>query len=265
MVAIHIICGCSHLAVGSHFIWITVGDARMRNQKYWIPVIILLSLMSGCMYPQEERLQLDQLPQHVSRVQSAVELYWKEKKVLPYKYEKDEIKFTSKSTVDFKKLGGYLDQIPPTAFEEGGYFLYVLTNVEEKPIVRLFDLRLNDQVEKVQIMVRDYLQKNKKLPTQEKVDAQFFTIDYQKLSIDEPKVPSPYDPQATLPLVVNDKGKVLIDYRAEAMKMIQKAKKQPSEQEDLRLWMSKQSLYVPAFSIPMKFEKGTPRFTSFEE
>lgn len=265
MVAVHIIFQCDYLPFRRNFIWITVGVASMRPKKCWIPFLLLLSLMSGCLYPQEERLQLDQLPQHLSRVQSAVELYFKEKKVLPYKYEKDEIKFTSKSTVDFKKLGGYLDQIPLSAFEEGGYFLYVLTNVEEKPLVRLFDLRLNDQVEKVQIMVHDYYQKNQKLPVKEKVDDEYFTIDFQKLRIEEPQVPSPYDPQATLSFIVNSKGKVMIDYRSEAMKLIQKAKKKPTEQEDLRLWISKQSLYVPAFSVPMKFEKGTPRFTSLEE
>ena len=76
------------------------------------------------------------------------------KKVLPYRYKADEIKFTSKAVVDFQALKGYIDQIPPSAYENGGFFIYVLTNVEEKPLVRLFDLRVNDQVEKAQMMVQ---------------------------------------------------------------------------------------------------------------
>ena len=48
--------------------------------------------------------------------------------------------------------------------------------------------------------------------------------------------------------MMDGEGKVMIDYRTEAMKMIQKAKEKPSENEELRIWMVKHSLFVPAFS-----------------
>lgn len=234
----------------------------MRRVIHTFLLLCMISFLSGCLYPQEKKLQLDQLESHVSQVQSAVELYQKEKKVLPYRYQADEIKFTSKATVDFKELQGYINQIPPSSFEKGGYFLYVLTNVEEKPLVRLFDLRLSNQVDKVQTMVMDYQQKKKQLPIKEKITEGIYTIDYQKLNMDEITVPSPYDTQANLSFIMDGKGRVRVDYRTEVMKMIQTAKQKPAVGEDLRFWMAKQSLYVPAFSLPMKYENNEPVFTS---
>jgi len=233
--------------------------------KRLMQILLLFLLLSGCLYPQEKRLQLDQLPLHVERVQSAVDLYYKKRKVLPYRYKADEIKFTSKAVVDFQALKGYLDQIPPSAYENGGFFVYVLTNVEEKPLVRLFDLRVNDQVEKTQMRINHYKREHRQLPIKEKIDSELATIDYGKLGMEEVKIPSPYDGTATLPLIMDPEGKVMIDYRTEAMKMIQKAKQKPTEKEDLRNWMAKQSIYVPAFAKPMKFVKGTPVFTSVQE
>lgn len=265
MVADLLIWICSIIASSCFFIWLAYVSERVRKVKRLIPLSLLFGLLCGCLYPQEERLQLNQLPVHVERVQSAVDLYFKEKNVLPYRYKEDEIKFTSKAVVDFQALKGYIDQIPPSAYENGGFFIYVLTNVEEKPLVRLFDLRVNDQVEKVQIMVNDYKQEHNKLPIQEKIDQRHATIDFQKLRMDEIQIPSPYDSTATLPFIMDQQGKVMIDYRAEAMKMIQKAKVKPSEEEDLRFWMAKQSLYVPAFSLPMKYMTGEPVFLSNQE
>lgn len=233
--------------------------------KRIIQVLVLCCFLSGCLYPQEKKLQLDQLPMHVERVQSAVDLYYEKKKVLPYRFNPDERRFTSKAVVDFQALKGYIDQIPPSAYENGGFFIYVLTNVEEKPLVRLFDLRVNDQVEKTQMRVHHYRQKQKRLPIKEKIDAEHATIDFRELGMEEVKIPSPYDQTATLPLMMDAQGNVMIDYRAEAMKMIQKAKQKPSENEELRIWMAKHSLFVPAFSKPMKWINGTPVFTTVQE
>lgn len=233
--------------------------------KRVIHLLLLFFLLSGCLYPQEKKLQLDQLPLHVERVQAAVDLYYQKQKVLPYRYKPDEIKFTSKAVVDFQALEGYLDQIPPSAYENGGFFIYVLTNVEDQPLVRLFDLRVNDQVEKTQLRIHHYKQQHQQLPIKEKLDAGLATIDFDKLGMEEVNIPSPYDAAATLSLIMDQKGTVMIDYRAEAMKMIQKAKQKPSPKEDLRNWMAKHSIFVPAFAKPMRYVKGTPVFISVQE
>jgi hypothetical protein len=54
---------------------------------------------------------------------------------------------------------------------------------------------------------------------------------------------------------------VYVDYRSDAMQMLQSSKEKPADGSDLRLWMAKQSLFVPAFSPPMQLQKGDPVFT----
>jgi hypothetical protein len=159
--------------------------------------------------------------------------------------------------VDFKELQGDLGWIPPSAYEQGGDFLYVLVNVEKKPTVRLFDLRVNDKVEQVQPYVREYYSKHKKWPIGAQVAPHFFELDYEKLGIDPVTIPSPYS-KAELPLILDDRGLVYVDYRTEAMKKWQTAKVKPTEDEDLRLWLAEDSFFVPAFSPVMKMKNSEP-------
>ncbi|WP_131925707.1 hypothetical protein [Hazenella coriacea] len=217
-------------------------------------------LLTGCLYPEERRQQLDQLPDHIQRVEAAVKVYKENNEGwLPYLYREDEVKFTTKYLVDFRRLQGYVGEIPPTAFEKGGYFIYVLTDVEKGPKVRLFDLRVNDQIGRVQPVVLTYLQKNKILPIKEKIDEDLYTIDFEKIKMDPVTIPSPYSP-TDLPLLIDKKGKVYIDYRTEVMKKVQKSKEVISPEMDLRFWLSEDSFYVPAFSPPMKLKDQEPVF-----
>ncbi|SEN27681.1 hypothetical protein [Lihuaxuella thermophila] len=234
----------------------------MKHSVKGICLFLLMGLLAGCLYPQERRQQLDQLPQHIMRVQSAVEAYHKENKVLPYKYTEDEYKLTTKYLVNFQDLQSYLGNMPPSSFEQGGNFLYVLINVEKKPTVRLFDLRVNDEIGKVQQAVDRYRQEHGKVPGNGEVGAGFYSIDFHQLGMDAVTIPSPYSAETDLPLLVDGKGKVYVDYRMEAMKMIQQAKKKPEAGQDLRIWLAEGSFYVPAFSPPMKYEQGEPVFVS---
>jgi hypothetical protein len=216
--------------------------------------------LSGCMYPQERIEQANQLDQHIARVQGAVDQYLKQHKVLPYKYTEEDYKLTTKYLVDFNVLQGYVD-IPPTAFEKGGHFLYVLVDVEKQPTVRVFDLRVNETVEKVQLEVDAYRREQGSLPAGEMVAPHYHAIDFAKLRMDPVKVQSPYSVGEELPLIMDDTGLVYVDYRSDAMQMLQSSKEKPADGSDLRLWMAKQSLFVPAFSPPMQLQKGDPVFT----
>lgn len=230
---------------------------RIYKTFIWISLLILLT---GCLYPEERRIQLDQLPEHVQRVEAAVKVYKENNEGwLPYLYREDEVKFTTKYLVDFQRLQGYVGEIPPTAFEKGGYFIYVLTDVEKSPKVRLFDLRVNDEVSRVQPVVQMYLEKNKTLPLKEKIDDQLYTIDFEKIKMEPIMIQSPYS-SSELPLLIDDKGKVYIDYRTEAMKKLQNSKQNISPDLDLRMWLSEDSFYVPAFSPPMKLKNQEPVF-----
>jgi hypothetical protein len=219
---------------------------------------LAMLVLSGCMYPQNELQQIDQLPLHIAQVQSAVEAYQHQFKFLPYKYEEDEYKFTTKYLVNFQELAKAGGQIPPTAFEKGGTFIYVLTDVETKPQVKVFDLRVNDKVSEIQPYVLTYLKEHGKLPAKEKVADGYYSIDYEKLGIDPVTIPSPYHSDLQLPLIIDEKGRVYVDYRMDAMRMIQESKQKPSGKEDLRYWMSRHSYFVPAFSPPMVYRNQEP-------
>lgn len=229
----------------------------MKRTIKCLLVLLLLFMSVGCMYPQEARQQLDQLPVHIMQVQSSVDTYYKNNKILPYRYQEDERKFTSKYLVDFQKVSG-ANGIPPSAYEKGGHFLYVLVDVVNKPTVRLFDLRVANQIGKVESAIRAYKESKGQWPFGKKVDAKHYTVDYQKIGEEEPLIPSPFDAQENLTLILNDQGHVYLDYRMAAMKMIQESSHKPSEGTDLRLWLAQKSLYVPAFSLPMKWKNGEP-------
>jgi hypothetical protein len=230
----------------------------MKKARWWLIFFIVLLILAGCGYPQEKRQQLDQLPEHVLRVQTAVDLYKKQKNELPYRYRDDEIMLTSKYIVDFDKLQGHLSSTPPTAYEQGGTYLYVLIDVEKDPTVRLLDLRINEAVQAVQQQVQFYYRENKKWPTKEKVGPYYWKIDFEKLRSDPVTIQSPYSSQAKLELLLDQQGRVFLDYRNEAMRMIQQAKEKPASQGDLRIWLAKQSHFVPAYSPPMTYEKNEP-------
>lgn len=229
--------------------------------------LLQLTIMAGwflfltaCMFPNEERQQLGDVGNHVARVQAQSEQYLKQNKTLPYKYSAEDRKFTSHYLVDFKLL----PEIPMTAYEKGGNFLYVYVGAEGKqPLTRLFDLRVNNEVEKVQLAVNHYKAKNKNLPIKAKEPNGYYDVDLEKLNLSDINIPSPYFSDASLPILMNKNGHIFLDYRGDVTRLIQTVKLKPSSQEDLRLFMAKNSLFVPAFSPPLKIgNKGEVVFVS---
>ncbi|MBA4495612.1 DUF3939 domain-containing protein [Paenactinomyces guangxiensis] len=223
-------------------------------------LVLMMGLLSGCLYPQERRQHAEQLPQHIMNVQAAVDAYFKEHKELPYKYTENEHKLTTKYLVNFKTLQGYLNDIPPTAFEKGGNFLYVLINVEKKPTVRVYDLRVDGEISKVQPYVNRYVEEKGQIPRLDQVASGYYTINFDQLGVDPVTIPSPYSTDTQLPLLVDSQGKVYVDYRTEVMKKIQGSQKKPEAGQDVREWLAQDSFFVPAFSPAMKMEEGDPVF-----
>jgi hypothetical protein len=222
-------------------------------------VLFMFVMLTACMYPNEERQQLGDVGNHVARVQAQSEQYFQQHKMLPYKYSADNRKFTTHYLVDFQLL----PEIPMTAYERGGNFLYIYVGAEgEQPLVRLFDLRVNDEVEKVQLAVHNYKIKNKSLPIKTKEPNGYFDVDLEKLHLSDIKIPSPYFSDARLPVLMDKNGRIYLDYRGDVARLIQTVKQKPSIQEDLRLFMAKNSLFVPAFSPPLKAGKRGEIFFS---
>ncbi|SDZ10535.1 hypothetical protein [Thermoactinomyces sp. DSM 45892] len=217
----------------------------------------MMFYLSGCTYPNELNQQVEDLPIHIERVQSAVASYQQEKKVLPYKYKEEERIFTSKYLVDFQAISGRTE-IPPTAFERGGSYLYVLTDVEKKATVRVFDLRLNDKVKTFAERVGLYYQQNHAYPLGTRVSPSLYEIDFKKLGGEVSKIRSPYHSNIELSYLISDKGVLYLDYRMDYMQFIQSAQEKPAVGTDLRQWISPLSLQVPAYSPVVKWDGKEP-------
>lgn len=220
-----------------------------------IPFFFALFLLAGCMYPNELRQQASDLPMHIAQVQSAVEMYEQQQKILPFIYKEEERKLTTKYLVDFQSLGGYGANIPPTAFENGGYYLYVLTDLEKKPLVRAYDLRVGDEITRLEMAIRAKKAKDGKLPIKGKGE-HYHEIDFDALRMDPLTIPSPFHIQQELPVVMDDQGLVYVDYRTDVVQYLQEGKEKPEKGEDLRHWLSRQGLFVPAYAAPMVMEEN---------
>ncbi|MBN2909688.1 hypothetical protein JQC72_09125 [Polycladomyces sp. WAk] len=232
----------------------------MKRWIGWIAVLLGFLIMTGCMYPQHLRQDIAHLPQHVATVQSAVDAYRKnEGNRLPIKESAPQAPFLyGKYMIDFSKLQGYISQIPPSAFEQGGDFIYVLTVVDKRLTVRLYDLRVTEKLREFQPAIQVYHEKNGKWPFAASVGNGFYTIDYRVLRTDPVTIPSPYHPQLQLPLLIDDKGRLYVDYRMDVMQYLQQSSKRLPEGTDMVGWLEKQSLFLPAHTPPMRLVKGEP-------
>jgi hypothetical protein len=232
----------------------------MKRWIGWIAVMVGFLMVAGCMYPQDLHQDIAHLPQHVAMVQAAVDAYRKnEGNRLPIKEEAPQAPFLyGKYLIDFSKLQGYINQIPPSAFEQGGDFLYVLTVVDKKLVVRLYDLRVTEKLRDLQPAIQVYHEKRGKWPTASPVGSGLYTVDFRALHMDPVTIPSPYHPQLQLPLLIDAEGRLYVDYRMDVMQYLQQAPKRPSEGTDLEVWLEKQSLFIPAHTPPMRLGKGEP-------
>ena len=58
--------------------------------------------------------------------------------------------------------------------------------------------------------------------------------------------------------MMDDEGTVYADYAFDIMQAIQKNDSEPQEGEDLRVFLEKESYYVPVKSVPYAWKDGQP-------
>lgn len=228
--------------------------------------ILALLVLSACGYPAEQRLKTSDLPIHIAQVQSAVEAYQQQNKLLPYLYKDEERKLTTKYLVDLKSLSGYGADIPTTSFEKGGTYLYVLTDVEKKPLVRVYDLRVGDEISKIEGAIRTYQKENGKLPSKTKEGSFYHQIDFAAMNMNPVLIPSPYHIGEGLPVLMDEEGRVYVDYRTDLARYLQEKPEKPLPEEDLRIWLARVGLFVPAYSPLMELTpNGEPKLLPYQE
>lgn len=217
-------------------------------------------MLSGCLYPQE-KLAKNQIPyeNQIEVVQNAVEKFQKENGgILPIKTKDQSTPIYEKYPIDFKKLvPQYLSESPGNSYENGGIFQYVLINVEKKPTVKIFDLRIAEKIREIHMRIGA----DGYPPFKDQVSYNVYTLDYKKIGYkEEPFVTSPYT-NHNLPFVITGQGEIYVDYRSDLYNAIKNKDMHVKAGVDIRPILTKESMFVPAYSLPYTVdEKNEPIF-----
>ncbi|KAA9026134.1 hypothetical protein [Niallia endozanthoxylica] len=228
----------------------------MKRSLIAVLVSLFVVALSGCMYPEDKLVQ-NQIPyqDQVQTVQEAVTKFKDENGgILPIKNSEETTPIYQKYLIDFKKITPkYLSEPPGNAFESGGVFQYVIVNAENNPEVKMFDLRISEMISelKMRINVQGYP------PYKERVAEGVYTLDYGKLGYEEePFVISPYT-NKKLPFVINGQAEIFVDYRSDLVEALKKAETEYQPGEDIRETLLKDSVFVPAYSLPYTVDGNT--------
>jgi ferredoxin len=239
-------------------IWVKVGN----YPKIIINVIIVTVLLTGCLYPQDKVTE-NQLPhmEQVARVQAGIDQFYADNNVLPIATKEMDTPIFEKYSIEFNQLvPRYIPNIPGAAFEQGGSYLFVLTDVENKPQVRLLDLKITGKIGDIQARVNYYFQKNKSLPVAGVAGTSFFYIDFNGIGLkeDAATLQSPYSGDQ-LPILMSFEGQVGVDYSTDLELFIQSNQNRLGDYEDIRFIFTDNSIYVPVKSFA--FEPAGDTYT----
>lgn len=225
--------------------------------------LVFVLVLSGCLYPKGERLENQVvLEQNVESVQEAIDAFREKMGVLPIHTTELTTPPYQKYVVDFSQIRSYLPYIPANSFEEGGTHMYVIMNAEEAPIVKLFDLSTSQMVAELKLILSFYWDEYGEYPLGNLVEDRYYTIDYEKLNMEEMTYKSPYSGNY-LPFIIDKTtGWVGIDYSIDMGQIIQElGLKEWDERQDLRTIFIENSYFVPAHSFPYYFYDGEPRLS----
>ncbi len=226
-------------------------------------------LLSGCLYPQEERSrQHGPNQEQVDRVQNAVTQFQESTGVLPIATREADTPTFRRYPVQFTQLiPSYINEPPGNAFENGGNYQYVLVNVEEFPTVKLIDLTTTRTIQEVETRIFSYRSSNDYAPVEEIVGDELLRLDYEALGYEEePVVDSPFHPDHRLPLLFTTQGDVVIDFSLDIQYYIEEYGMGDYEEgDDLRWLLVDHSPFVPAYSVPQTVKDGEIVFTEGDQ
>ncbi|TLS35928.1 hypothetical protein [Pseudalkalibacillus caeni] len=235
----------------------------MKMLRMTLLLCTLLLLLSGCLYPESKKME-NRIPykDQIESVQTGVDQFQQDSGVLPIKTRDMTTPLYQKYPIDFKKLvPRYLQQPPGNSFENGGVFQYVLINVEENPTVRVLDLTMVEKVKDLQMRINDFRRENKYPPFKEILAKNRYSIDYERMGIeDPPTVKSPYTGKQ-LPFFLDESGSVWIDYTSDLEQALESKPEhnfQPGE--DIRNILAENSFFVPTYSVPYTIKNNKPVF-----
>jgi hypothetical protein len=228
----------------------------MNKFRFFLPFILVLITLTGCMYPEENLVQ-NQVPykDQLDSVQSAVKQFQDANGgILPIKTRDAETPIYQKYPIEFKKIvPKYLSEPPGNAYENGGIFQYVLVDVEENPTVKLLDLRIAETIREIKMRI----EANGYPPFKDQIADNIYTLDFKKIGYkQEPVATSPFTNQ-NLHFIISTDGEIFVDYRSDLYQAIKSTKLDLNEGEDIRHILVNESMFVPAYSLPYTIDKST--------
>lgn len=232
----------------------------MKKLLQGAQLFLLLFFLGGCLAPDRQSEDPTILKEHLATVQRAVDQYQQQFGTLPVQGGQGDSK--KEKMIHFVALKEFLGEVPSSAFEQGGYFHYVLIGSDLDPVVKILDLRVSKVIGEVQQQVDAYQQKYKAWPLGESLGEKVYAIDFSRLGSEPVTIPSPYTLGMSLPLIITDTGKVYVDYRSDVMRKMQE-EGVPEEGEDLFRWLVGESPFAPAHGYPLQVKEGEPVFKGF--
>ena len=241
----------------------------MIRRRLFGASLLLLSaaLLAGCLYPgaggaggaggNDARLAREE----AERVASAVAAYRGKTGVFPILNADASVPEYEKYVIDLGGLvrGGFLRELPRSAYESGGVFYFLLVHPETDPVVMLMDLTAVQQVGDLQREVDAYRERSGgALPILFEVSPNFYAVDYDALRREPLYIRSRYSGQY-LPALLHASGRVLIDYGLDLVQAAREAPDgPPGDGGDARKWLEKVSPYAPVKSFPYVWRDGEP-------
>lgn len=220
--------------------------------------------LSGCLYPQD-KLEKNQSPNEaqLELVQSAVDQYREDKQgLVPIKTKENDTPIFQKYLIDFSVLkeNNLIDEIPGNAYEKGGHYQYTLLTPEDDPRVKLIDLRITEEIRRVNVQLDIYRSEHLYPPFGKEIADGIYNVDYKKLGFESaPSVVSPYS-QENLPVVMDVNGDLFVDYRIDLMNALKEYDNDYKEGDDIRYILADNTPFVPAYSLPYTVKDDEPVF-----
>ncbi|MBU9723961.1 MULTISPECIES: hypothetical protein [Bacillaceae] len=241
----------------------------MRLLKTGIISLFTFLLLTGCLYPDERRIE-NSVPysDQLQAVENAVLQYRQDYGAVPVKTREEDTPIFRRYPINFTQLvPGYLQSAPGNSFENGGVFQYVLIHPERMPEVKLIDLRVSREIQNFHQRILEYRRTNNFAPVNEAIGDGILSIDFKALNYDnEPAVSSPFHSDHKLPLLMQTDGEIIVDYSMDIMHYINEyGMGEYVEGDDLRWLLVDHSPFVPVNSLPQTMKDGEIVFMSGSE
>lgn len=229
----------------------------MKRTSVIILIVLAVILLQACGYPGDPKATSHMAYKaQITEVQQAVDDYKKKTEVLPIKNSTPETPIFEQNAIDFKRLvPEYLPQAPFNAYEEGGYFQYMIVNAETHPTVKVYDLTIISTIQDIESKIQIFRQNKGFSPVGQILANGRYTIDFKAIGYKTaPEIKSPYSGQP-LSLFMDSQSNVYVNYLPDIYNAVKASKQKLPTGKDLRYLLYENSPYVPVASVPYALNK----------